>query len=639
MKKHRTLLAALLIWITALSLLSPAFADSTSPRQPIRPPHIGTDGRLVLPAPQIFPRLPTEVHTFFPNHHAYHYDARLYQEGIGKIGSTEGYTLSGDRAYNEIESILGRTPRWGEWAKDIQKQKAQKGGIQILGQLSKTGPQTTGDYNGYAEFDTYGKNTRFNVQYEVFDKLLPLINNYNHLAERLEQTDYLTPQEKARHLDTHLQTQQHPILPSNPQYLKDLTRGITRTRQVREIIGAANQPLSHPLTPEQLTQIGQNAPYLDPSLSYLAHHTQRAEANFAANQQDSWQRWNGESPTPPNLSPYGQQLNRSSGALDHLIGDRSTYLIQRSGLDEAAARAYRNLVPTDIQATVSQSQAAAARFGEDNPDFAAAFGYGTRVAGVAGGVKGIEKALRALPRHPRADGLPRTDSPPPSGRFFRESKLPPVSHDFAEAAEAMFRSRHPEVAPAQNKAAAGNANKGRMHTGGRERQPESGKRQPEYAKAERAGRPDTSKSGKPNPRPEKPSYKHGESDGGPGEWGRNHTPAKGADYQHQVTGAPRHTEYIVKTDLMPSGKKAFDGYDPKRDVLLDAKDWDDWPIDKKFAIDSVIRDARQSSDVAQQVGKKLEWHVPTEAKKQQLEEIFRDRGGINIDIVVTPKIK
>lgn len=169
-------------------------------------------------------------------------------------------------------------------------------------------------------------------------------------------------------------------------------------------------------------------------------------------------------------------------------------------------------------------------------------------------------------------------------------------------------------------------------------QPESGKRQPEYAKAERADRPDTSKSGKPNSRPEKPSYKHGESDGGPGEWGRNHTPAKGADYQHQVTGAPRHTEYIVKTDLMPSGKKAFDGYDPKRDVLLDAKDWDDWPIDKKFAIDSVLDDAQKSSDVAKQAGKKLEWHVPTEAKKQQLDAIFRDNPDIKITVVVTPKI-
>ena len=56
----------------------------------------------------------------------------------------------------------------------------------------------------------------------------------------------------------------------------------------------------------------------------------------------------------------------------------------------------------------------------------------------------------------------------------------------------MFRSRHPEVAPAQsNKAAGGNTNKGRMHTGGRERQPESGRRQPEYAKAGRADSPNS----------------------------------------------------------------------------------------------------------------------------------------------------
>ena len=137
---------------------------------------------------------------------------------------------------------------------------------------------------------------------------------------------------------------------------------------------------------------------------------------------------------------------------------------------------------------------------------------------------------------------------------------------------------------------------------------------------------------------EKPSYKHGESDGGPGAWGYNHTPAKGAEYQHQVTGAPRHTEYIVKTDLMPSGQKAFDGYDPKRDVLLDAKDWDDWPIDKKFAIDSVLDDAQNSSDVAKQAGRKLEWHVPTEAKKQQLDKIFDKNPDIEITVVVTPKI-
>ena len=90
---------------------------------------------------------------------------------------------------------------------------------------------------------------------------------------------------------------------------------------------------------------------------------------------------------------------------------------------------------------------------------------------------------------------------------------------------------------------------------------------------------------------------------------------------------------------MPSGQKAFDGYDPKRDVLLDAKDWDDWPpLDRDFGIRSVVKDARQSSDIAKQAGKKLEWHVPTEAKKQQLDKIFETDHNIEITVVVTPKI-
>lgn len=91
---------------------------------------------------------------------------------------------------------------------------------------------------------------------------------------------------------------------------------------------------------------------------------------------------------------------------------------------------------------------------------------------------------------------------------------------------------------------------------------------------------------------------------------------------------------------MPSGQKAFDGYDPKRDVLLDAKDWNDWPpLDRDFGINKVVKDAKKSSDVAKQTGKKLEWHVPTEAKKQQLDELFKSRSdlGIDIDVVVTPK--
>ena len=231
--------------------------------------------------------------------------------------------------------------------------------------------------------------------------------------------------------------------------------------------------------------------------------------------------------------------------------------------------------------------------------------------------------------HDRADlnGGRNTHTPP------RTRSRTPEADTRPNRPEARTDDRVPDAPRTRDTNRSGSS--GSRHRGG---QPESGRGQPEYAKAVRTDRLDTSKSGKPNPRPEKPSYKHGESDGGPGEWGYNHTPAKGADYQHQVTGAPRHTEYIVKTDLMPSGKKAFDGYDPKRDVLLDAKDWDDWPIDKKFAIDSVLDDAQKSSDVAKQAGKKLEWHVPTEAKKQQLDAIFRDNPDIKITVVVTPKI-
>jgi len=56
-----------------------------------------------------------------------------------------------------------------------------------------------------------------------------------------------------------------------------------------------------------------------------------------------------------------------------------------------------------------------------------------------------------------------------------------------------------------------------------------------------------------------------------------------AAYQGASGGAPRYTD--------------------KRDVLLDAKDWDDWPpLDRDFGIRSVVKDARRSSDVAKQAG-------------------------------------
>jgi len=136
----------------------------------------------------------------------------------------------------------------------------------------------------------------------------------------------------------------------------------------------------------------------------------------------------------------------------------------------------------------------------------------------------------------------------------------------------------------------------------------------------------------------KPTFKHGESDGGPGTWQKETTPPKGAEYQEKVTGAPKDTEYVVKTDIMKRGKKKFDGYDPETNTLTDAKDWDGWPPEgQQWAEDKVAKIAQDDLDIANQVGSNLEYHVPTQAKADQLNRIFGDRGLDDIKVVVTPK--
>ncbi len=136
----------------------------------------------------------------------------------------------------------------------------------------------------------------------------------------------------------------------------------------------------------------------------------------------------------------------------------------------------------------------------------------------------------------------------------------------------------------------------------------------------------------------KPTFKHGESDGGPGTWQKETTPQKGADYQEKVTGAPKDTEYVVKTDMMKSGKKKFDGYDPETNSLTDAKDWDGWPPEgQQWAEDKVANIAQKDLDIANNAGANLEYHVPTQQKANQLNKIFEEKGLDDIKVVVTPK--
>jgi len=140
----------------------------------------------------------------------------------------------------------------------------------------------------------------------------------------------------------------------------------------------------------------------------------------------------------------------------------------------------------------------------------------------------------------------------------------------------------------------------------------------------------------------KPKFQHGQSDGGPGTWEKELTPSKGADYQHKVTGAPKDTEYVVKTDRMASGKKKFDGYDPETNTLIDAKDWDSdpkgWPPkDQDWASKNVADIARKDAAIAKDAGSKLEYHVPTQEKADQLKKIFLKERVNGVNVVVTPK--
>ncbi|MEM1160911.1 MAG: hypothetical protein AAGJ28_08255 [Pseudomonadota bacterium] len=136
-------------------------------------------------------------------------------------------------------------------------------------------------------------------------------------------------------------------------------------------------------------------------------------------------------------------------------------------------------------------------------------------------------------------------------------------------------------------------------------------------------------------RPPKATYRHGASDGGPGEWGQSTRAGRGADYQEQATGAPRGTEYKVPYSGNQSGVKWMDGYDPEADVLIDAKDWDAWPpTDRVFP--SVERDLREAAQIARETGTPVQWRVPTQTKADQLLDIVDDLGLDGVDVVPFP---
>ncbi|MEM7776373.1 MAG: Tox-REase-5 domain-containing protein [Pseudomonadota bacterium] len=90
-----------------------------------------------------------------------------------------------------------------------------------------------------------------------------------------------------------------------------------------------------------------------------------------------------------------------------------------------------------------------------------------------------------------------------------------------------------------------------------------------------------------------------------------------------ATDAPRNVEYRVKTDVLPSGEKWFDGYDPSTGNLLDGKRYENWPKDElQFSIDKVQDDIVESAKAAASVGRNVEFRVKTEYGAAKMKEIL-----------------
>ena len=112
-----------------------------------------------------------------------------------------------------------------------------------------------------------------------------------------------------------------------------------------------------------------------------------------------------------------------------------------------------------------------------------------------------------------------------------------------------------------------------------------------------------------------------------------HKRGKGVAYQEQVTGIERGTEYSVPANTK-SGKVLFDGY--KDGKLIDAKDWNKWPIpDKDFSTQAVLSDARKQVQAAK--GVPIEWHVSDKGSADLVRSIFKENNLKGIKVIHIPK--
>ncbi|WP_338849796.1 DUF6861 domain-containing protein [Massilia sp. W12] len=128
----------------------------------------------------------------------------------------------------------------------------------------------------------------------------------------------------------------------------------------------------------------------------------------------------------------------------------------------------------------------------------------------------------------------------------------------------------------------------------------------------------------------------GQSQGGPGVWQAAPLRAKGVEYQELVTGVERGVEYAVEHPGVPSGKVLFDGYDPVRKVLIDAKDWEKFPpLDAEFWYAKTRNDAKKQIEAAR--GMPIEWHFSTLSAKNAVRDLLNEYEIKGIRLLVSGK--
>lgn len=338
-------------------------------------PKIDENGRLVLPSAVHSP-LPTNIEQFFKKNDAYEYGAALSIQEGDNVDKTKGYTLSKHRAYNEIESVLGHTPEWGGWAKQIQEQMNKNSSIEIAGQLSKGGVQVKGDYLGYAAFYVIGNDSDDDDKKSAFMAVLPKIRARNQFINQMENMGNLSPKERAKLVHAydyfHAQAQPNEYRAPyvfNPDYRKSAIDGEYWGREAKHTVcsryayyvsGSHKICRSSPMSALERRQRGFN----------------RASQNFVNHFDEVWQETNRKArqnleqtgvDAPQGLNFVGWGSYHANAFVDALM-TVPDLAIRTVGADKAAGYIYDKYASNDTKATVSDMATSYANFAESNPN-------------------------------------------------------------------------------------------------------------------------------------------------------------------------------------------------------------------------------------------------------------------------------